>query len=320
MPAAMPASSATSAEGGRRCMVAETVERWDGLDVLVNNAHGFGVRAPLEEIPDERRSLLDERRQGDVVGDAARPHRGARPRAHVNMVSLAADRGRCRSRVQRAKAGIAALTRPRRASGDGRASRRTRSPRAWTKRGQDYAARDPEGFAGRWPRDRSDASATRRPTSRPSRSSSRATSRSSRRARSLRGRRPTSDDGAEQPFGFSPSPRAGPGRRVPDVWGLRSLPRPARASRRGFTRSRSTRTEDGRGPSDPRARWRDPRALRSSRPETAQEAIDAGSPEGRSASLASAWAGSTLLAGAVRGLSACAPFYGMVTRPGSTRR
>src|SRR5438094_7250718 len=31
-------------------MVAETAARWGGVDVLVNNAHAFGTRAPLEEI------------------------------------------------------------------------------------------------------------------------------------------------------------------------------------------------------------------------------------------------------------------------------
>src|SRR5437867_5766992 len=37
--------------------VEETVRRWGSVDVLVNNAHGFGARAPLEDIPDEQFDL-----------------------------------------------------------------------------------------------------------------------------------------------------------------------------------------------------------------------------------------------------------------------
>src|SRR5262245_11691053 len=38
-------------------MVAETVRRFGALDVLVNNAHGFGPRAKLEEISDAQFDL-----------------------------------------------------------------------------------------------------------------------------------------------------------------------------------------------------------------------------------------------------------------------
>src|SRR5882724_6074737 len=38
-------------------VIAETVRRWGSVDVLVNNAHGFGARAPLEDIPDEQFDL-----------------------------------------------------------------------------------------------------------------------------------------------------------------------------------------------------------------------------------------------------------------------
>src|SRR5262249_47700601 len=38
-------------------MVEETVQRWGSIDVLVNNAHGFGARAPLEEISEEQFDL-----------------------------------------------------------------------------------------------------------------------------------------------------------------------------------------------------------------------------------------------------------------------
>src|SRR3989442_11263805 len=35
-------------------MVEETVRRYGSVDVLVNNAHGFGGRAPPEEVPGEQ--------------------------------------------------------------------------------------------------------------------------------------------------------------------------------------------------------------------------------------------------------------------------
>jgi len=133
-------------------MVAETVERWGGLDVLVNNAHGFGARAPLEDIPDEQ---FDLSWTSGVKGTwwamcAARPHLAARGRGRiVNMVSLAADRGDAGlGEYNAAKAGIAALTRTAaREWGRQGITANAIAPGAWTKRGQDYAARDPEGFA-----------------------------------------------------------------------------------------------------------------------------------------------------------------------------
>ena len=133
-------------------MVAETVERWGGLDVLVNNAHGFGARAPLEDIPDEQ---FDLSWTSGVKGTwwamcAARPHLAARGRGRiVNMVSLAADRGDAGlGEYNAAKAGIAALTRTAaREWGRQGITVNAIAPGAWTKRGQDYAARDPEGFA-----------------------------------------------------------------------------------------------------------------------------------------------------------------------------
>ena len=133
-------------------MVAETVERWGGLDVLVNNAHGFGARAPLEDIPDEQ---FDLSWTSGVKGTwwamcAARPHLAAHGRGRiVNMVSLAADRGDAGlGEYNAAKAGIAALTRTAaREWGRQGITANAIAPGAWTKRGQDYAARDPEGFA-----------------------------------------------------------------------------------------------------------------------------------------------------------------------------
>ena len=147
---------AVVADVGRKAdverMVDEAVRRYGGLDVLVNNAHGFGARAALEEIPDEQ---FDLSWTSGVKGTwwamcAARPHLAARGRGRiVNMVSLAAERGDAGlGEYNAAKAGIAALTRTAaREWGRQGITANAIAPGAWTKRGQDYAARDPEGFA-----------------------------------------------------------------------------------------------------------------------------------------------------------------------------
>jgi len=133
-------------------MVAETVARWGTVDVLVNNAHTFGARAALEQIPDAQ---FDASWTSGVKGTwwamcAARPHMAARGRGRiVNMVSLAADRGDAGlGEYNAAKAGIAALTRTAaREWGHQGITANAIAPGAWTKRGQDWAARDPDGFA-----------------------------------------------------------------------------------------------------------------------------------------------------------------------------
>ena len=132
--------------------VEETVRRWGSVDVLVNNAHGFGARAPLEDIPDEQ---FDLSWTSGVKGTwwamcAARTRMAARGWGRIiNMVSLAADRGDAGlGEYNAAKAGIAALTRTAaREWGRQGITANAIAPGAWTKRGQDYAARDPEGFA-----------------------------------------------------------------------------------------------------------------------------------------------------------------------------
>jgi NAD(P)-dependent dehydrogenase (short-subunit alcohol dehydrogenase family) len=133
-------------------MVDAAVRRWGTLDVLVNNAHGFGARAPLDAIPDEQ---FDLSWTSGVKGTwwamcAARPHMAARTRGRIiNMVSLAADRGDAGlGEYNAAKAGIAALTRTAaREWGRDGITANAIAPGAWTKRGQDWAARDPDGFA-----------------------------------------------------------------------------------------------------------------------------------------------------------------------------
>jgi NAD(P)-dependent dehydrogenase (short-subunit alcohol dehydrogenase family) len=133
-------------------MVEETVRRWGTVDVLVNNAHGFGPRAALEEIPDDQ---VDMSWRTGPKGtwwamNAVRPHMAARGWGRiVNFVSLAMARGDAGlGDYAAAKAGIAALTRSAaREWGRQGITVNAIAPGAWTKRGQDYAARDPDGFA-----------------------------------------------------------------------------------------------------------------------------------------------------------------------------
>jgi NAD(P)-dependent dehydrogenase (short-subunit alcohol dehydrogenase family) len=147
---------AVATDVGRRAdierMVAQTVDRWGGVDILVNNAHGFGARAPLEDISEEQ---FDLSWTSGVKGtwwamNAVRPLMAARGSGRiVNMVSLAAERGDAGlGEYNAAKGGIAALTRTAaREWGRLGITVNAIAPGAWTKRGQDYAARDPEGFA-----------------------------------------------------------------------------------------------------------------------------------------------------------------------------
>jgi NAD(P)-dependent dehydrogenase (short-subunit alcohol dehydrogenase family) len=147
---------AVATDVGRRAdierLVADTVRRWGTVDVLVNNAHGFGARAPLDAIPEAQ---FDVSWTTGVKGTwwamtAVRPHMAARGRGRiVNMVSLSAERGDAGlGEYNAAKAGIAALTRTAaREWGRDGITVNAIAPGAWTKRGQDWAARDPEGFA-----------------------------------------------------------------------------------------------------------------------------------------------------------------------------
>jgi len=139
------------AQASVEALVAATVERFGGVDVLVNNAHGFGPRAKLEDIPDAQ---FDLSWTTGVKGTwwamrAVRPHMAARGWGRiVNIGSLAAERGDAGlGEYSAAKAGIASLTRTAaREWGPLGITVNCIDPAAWTKRGQDYAARDPEGF------------------------------------------------------------------------------------------------------------------------------------------------------------------------------
>jgi NAD(P)-dependent dehydrogenase (short-subunit alcohol dehydrogenase family) len=132
-------------------MVEATVARFGGVDVLVNNAHGFGPRAKLEEIPEDQ---FDLSWRTGVKGTwwamcAVRPHMAARGAGRiVNFVSLAAERGHAGlGDYGAAKSGIVALTRTAaREWGPLGITVNCVAPAAASKRGQDWAARDPEAY------------------------------------------------------------------------------------------------------------------------------------------------------------------------------
>jgi len=91
---------AVTADVGRKddveAMVAETVRRFGRVDILVDNAHGFGPRAPLADVPDAQ---FDRSWTSGVKGTwwamcAVHPHMAAAGGGRiVNVVSLAAERG-----------------------------------------------------------------------------------------------------------------------------------------------------------------------------------------------------------------------------------
>jgi len=132
-------------------MVAETVRRFGRVDVLVNNAHSFGPRAPLADIPEAQ---FDRTWVSGVKGAwwtmcTVRPHMAARGAGRIiNVVSLTAERGDAGlGDYGAAKAGIVALSRTAaREWGPEGITVNCIAPAAATKRGQDWAARDPGAF------------------------------------------------------------------------------------------------------------------------------------------------------------------------------
>ena len=132
-------------------MVAETGARLGRLDVLVNNAQGFAPRTPLEEITDEQFDrVFGSGAKGTFWAmQAAFPHLRQRGGRIINFVSLAAQRGDPGlGDYNASKGAILALTRTAaREWGKHGILVNCIAPGAMTKRGQDYAARDPQGFA-----------------------------------------------------------------------------------------------------------------------------------------------------------------------------
>jgi NAD(P)-dependent dehydrogenase (short-subunit alcohol dehydrogenase family) len=133
-------------------MVDETVRRYGTVDVLVNNAHGFGHRAPLEDISDEQ---FDMSWRTGVKGtwwamNAVMPLMKARGWGRiVNFGSLAAEAGHAGlGEYSAAKGGVTSLTRvAAREWGKHGITANIVYPAAASKRGLDFMQRDPERFA-----------------------------------------------------------------------------------------------------------------------------------------------------------------------------
>ncbi len=133
-------------------MVAETVRRYRTVDILVNNAHGFGPRTPLDAIPDAQ---FDMSWRTGVKGTwwamcAVLPYmRAAGWGRVVNLGSLAAESGHAGlGDYAAAKGGVTALSRvAAREWGAHGITVNVIYPAAASKRGLDFMARDPERFA-----------------------------------------------------------------------------------------------------------------------------------------------------------------------------
>jgi NAD(P)-dependent dehydrogenase (short-subunit alcohol dehydrogenase family) len=135
-----------------QAMVDATVRRYGTVDVLVNNAHGFGPRAKLEDIPEEQ---FDMSWRTGTKGTwwamcAVRPLMAARGWGRiVNFGSLAAEEGHAGlGEYGAAKAGITSLTcTAAREWGPQGITVNVVYPAALTKRGMDFRDRDPERYA-----------------------------------------------------------------------------------------------------------------------------------------------------------------------------
>lgn len=134
-----------------RTMVERTVAHFGQLDVLVNNAQSFAPRTPLLEITDEELAVyVDSGLKGTLWAmQAAHPHLRGRSGRIINFVSAAGMTGEAGLGSYNAvKEGIRALTRTAaREWGKDGINVNAIAPAAASKRGQDYAARDPDGFA-----------------------------------------------------------------------------------------------------------------------------------------------------------------------------
>jgi NAD(P)-dependent dehydrogenase (short-subunit alcohol dehydrogenase family) len=132
-------------------MVADTLARFGRVDILVNNAQSFAPRTPLEEVTDEQfeRVFASGAKATFWAMAAAFPHMRERGGRIINFVSLTAERGDPGLAPYNAtKAAILALTRTAaREWGKHGILVNCIAPGALTKRGKDFAERDPEAFA-----------------------------------------------------------------------------------------------------------------------------------------------------------------------------
>jgi NAD(P)-dependent dehydrogenase (short-subunit alcohol dehydrogenase family) len=138
--------------GDVEAMVEETVRRYGTVDILANNAHGFGPRGPLEAISDEQ---FDMSLRTGLKGTwwamcAVLPLMKARNWGRIiNLGSLAAESGHAGlGEYAAAKGAIASLTRvAAREWGPHGITANIIYPAAASKRGLDYMQRDPDRFA-----------------------------------------------------------------------------------------------------------------------------------------------------------------------------
>jgi NAD(P)-dependent dehydrogenase (short-subunit alcohol dehydrogenase family) len=138
--------------GDVQAMVEETVRRYGPVDILVNNAQGFGARGPLEDIPDEQ---FDMSWRTGVKGTwwamcAVLPMMREKGWGRIiNLGSLAVEGGHAGlGEYAAAKGGITALSRvAAREWGKDGITVNVIYPAAASKRGLDFMQRDPERFA-----------------------------------------------------------------------------------------------------------------------------------------------------------------------------
>jgi NAD(P)-dependent dehydrogenase (short-subunit alcohol dehydrogenase family) len=131
-------------------LVRETVDQLGRLDVLVNNAQGLIPRVPFEDVTDEQFDHVFRTGAKATLWamQAAFPHMRERGGRIINLVSLAAERGDPGLAPYNAtKLAILGLTRTAaREWGKHDILVNCIAPAAWSKRGQEYAERNPERF------------------------------------------------------------------------------------------------------------------------------------------------------------------------------
>ncbi len=138
--------------GDIEAMVEETVRRYGPVDILVNNAHGFGPRGPLEHIPEEQ---FDMSWRTGVKATwwamcAVLPMMREKGWGRIiNLGSLAVQAGHAGlGEYAAAKGGITALSRvAAREWGKHGITVNVLYPAAASKRGLDFMERDPDRFA-----------------------------------------------------------------------------------------------------------------------------------------------------------------------------
>jgi NAD(P)-dependent dehydrogenase (short-subunit alcohol dehydrogenase family) len=141
----------TGVRGEIERMVEEAVRRWGGIDVLVHNAQSYAPHTPLEEVSDEQFDrVFGSGAKGALWAmQAVFPHMRTAGGRIIHIVSLAAERGDPGLGPYNAtKMAMVALTRTAaREWGKYGILVNAIAPAALTRRGQDFAERDPERFA-----------------------------------------------------------------------------------------------------------------------------------------------------------------------------